>query len=133
MNTSTDTVKRFYTSLLSGDAAGATALLAPDVVLHVPGRHPLAGDYHGREGLARFAAQSLGATHGGERLALLDVLAGDTFVAALCRVEAQRPDRAATLDNRTLHLARVESGHIAEIWFHNFDQHAVDAFWGAHQ
>jgi uncharacterized protein len=132
MNTSADTVTRFYTHLLSGDAAGATALLAQDVVLHVPGRHPLAGDYHGREGLARFAAQSLRVTHGGERLALLDVLAGDRFVAALCRVEATGRGPTA-LDNRTLHLARVESGHIAEIWFHNFDQHAVDAFWGAHQ
>lgn len=132
MNTSADTVKHFYTSLLSGDTAGAAALLAPDVVLHVPGRHPLAGDYHGREGLTRFAAQSLRVTQGGERLALLDVLAGDRFVAALCRVEAARSDRTA-LDNRTLHLARVEAGHIAEIWFHNFDQHAVDAFWGAHR
>ena len=39
----------------------------------------------------------------------------------------------AALDNSTVHLARVESGRIAEIWFHNFDQQAVDAFWGTRQ
>jgi hypothetical protein len=35
----------------------------------------------------------------------------------------------ADLDNFTLHLLRIESGRIAEIWFHNRNQPAVDAFW----
>jgi ketosteroid isomerase-like protein len=130
MNTPASIVKRFYGCLQAGDLAGMGALLSENVVLHVPGRHQLAGDYRGPAGVARFAAVSRAVAAGGEHLQVLDVLEGDNFVAALCRVEASR-SRHAGLDNRTLHLARVESGRITEIWFHNYDQHAVDAFWGA--
>ena len=129
MDTAIEIVKRFYTCLQAGDLAGLGALLADDVVLHVPGRHQLAGDYAGPEGIARFAAASSAVATAGERLTVMDVLEGQEFVAALCRVQAQRPGHAA-LDNSTLHLAKVRSGRIGEIWFHNFDQHAVDAFWG---
>lgn len=132
MNTSADIVKRFYSCMQAGDQAGIAALLADDVVLHVPGRHQLAGDYRGLQGVAGFAAASRSVATGGEQLSVVDVLEGDTFVAALCRVQALRPERQA-LDNRTVHLTRVESGRVVEIWFHNFDQHAVDAFWGARQ
>jgi hypothetical protein len=59
-------------------------------------------------------------------------MAGREFVAALCLVEGKQIGREA-LVNRTVHVAKVESGQITEIWFHNFDQHAVDAFWGARQ
>ena len=125
-------VQAFYASLLTNDTAAVAALLAEDVVLHVPGHHPLAGDYTGPAGIVRFAAASSDVAGGSDRLELVDVLAGGRFVAAVCRVQADRPGRAA-LDNSTVHLARVESGRIAEIWFHNFDQHAVDAFWGTRQ
>jgi uncharacterized protein len=132
MNNKASIVERFYTCLLSGDTAGVGALLSDDVVLHVPGQHQLAGDYRGADGVVQFAAASSAVATGSERLQLVDVLAGEKFVAALCRVEATRPGHAA-LDNSTVHLARVESGRIAEIWFHNFDQQAVDAFWGTRQ
>ena len=142
MNTSTantsavitpaDIVKRFYSCMQAGDQSGIAALLADNVVLHVPGRHQLAGDYLGLQGVAGFAAASRSVATDGEQLSVVDVLEGDVFVAALCRVQARRPEQPA-LDNRTVHLAKVESGRIVEIWFHNFDQHTVDAFWGSRQ
>ena len=110
----------------------AAALLAPGVVLHVPGRHPLAGDYRGLEGLGRFAALSSAVATGGTHVSVLDVMAGDGHVAALCRVDARRSG-SEPLENRTVHLARFEAGRIAEVWYHNFDQHTVDAFWGTRQ
>ncbi len=129
MNTSS-LVRRFYASLSAGNLAEAGSLLTEDVVLHVPGRHPLAGDYHGAAGIAAFAAASGAVADRSEDLQVLDVLTGDTLVAAYCLVTGRREGHAP-LENRTLHLARVEDGRIAEIWFHNYDQHAVDAFWGA--
>jgi len=132
METPASIVKRFYGCLLSGDLSGMSALLSDEVVLHVPGRHQLAGDYQGPQGIAQFAAASRAVAAGGEETAVVDILEGATFVAALCRVQARRPGHAP-LDNSTLHLARVESSRIAEIWFHNFDQHTVDAFWGMRQ
>jgi len=125
-------IRRFYAALDSGDMTTAAALLAPDVVLHVPGHHTLAGDYHGLEGVGRFAALSSAVATGGARVSVLDVMIGNDHVAALCHVEACRPG-CERLENRTVHLARFEAGRIAEVWYHNFDQHTVDAFWGTRQ
>ena len=127
-----DVLRRFYAALEIGDMATVAALMAPGVVLHVPGRNQLAGDYHGLEGIGRFAALSSAVAVGGTHVSVLDVMSGDGHVAALCRVEARRAD-GAPLENRTIHLARLEAGRVAEVWYHNFDQHAVDAFWGARQ
>jgi len=41
---------------------------------------------------------------------------------------SQRVDRPV-LHNRTVHALRVDDGRTAEIWFHNFAQTSVDAFW----
>ena len=125
-------VSEFYTRQAVGDLAGAATLLSPGVVLHVPGRHHLSGDYHGPEGVAQFASASHAVAGGTERVQLVDLMAGRQFVAALCVIEGEQSGGEA-LANRTVHVAKVESGRITEIWFHNFDQHAVDAFWGARQ
>ena len=130
-STGADVVRRFYSALQSGDMAAAAGCLSAGVVLHVPGRHQLAGDYQGLEGVARFAAATQALAAGGARTTVLDVLSGDGHVAALCRVDGSRGD--AVLENRTIHLARLEEGRIAEVWYHNFDQHSVDAFWGTRQ
>ena len=130
MDTSLAVVSEFYTRQASGDLAGAAALLSPGVVLHVPGRHRLSGDYHGPEGVARFASASHAVAGGTERVQLVDLMAGRQYVAAHCLVVGEQAGHE-TLANRTVHVAKVESGRITEIWFHNFDQHAVDAFWGA--
>ena len=123
-------LRQFYASLLRGDFPEAAACLTSNVVLHVPGRNALSGDYVGAEGLRRFAEASSRLAAGESRIELLDLLQGDAFTAAFCRVTGRRPGRAP-LDNRTIHLARFEAGRIAEIWFHNYDQHLVDAFWGS--
>ena len=123
-------IERFYDAVSNGDVAGALGALDPDIVLHVPGRHPLAGDHHGTDGVLDFVVRSRELTVDGERIEVLDLLAGRSHVAALCRVTAERPD-GRTLDNRTVHLMRTGAdGRIVETWLHNADQHVVDAFWG---
>lgn len=104
-------------------------LLRPDVVLHVPGVHPLSGDHRGLEEIAAFAVGSSAATAAGEHTRRIDTLVGTDHVAVLVRVEGVRPD-GRRLDNVTIHLARVDrDGLVADIWFHNRDQAHVDAFW----
>ena len=125
-------LRRFYTGLRDGDLHDVAGCVTPDIVLHVLGRNALSGDYQGAEGLRQFAEASRRLTAGHGRLELVDLLAGDAFTAALCRVTGER-EGTLPLDNRTLHLARLEGGRIAEIWFHNYDQHRVDAFWGPRQ
>lgn len=124
----TATVVGLYTALAAGDLDAAGRHLAPDVVLHVPGRQPLAGDHVGRQAVVDFVVASSATAGRSEEIELLDVLAGEAHVAACCRVTGRRDGRVA-LDNRTVHLFRLDGGVIAEIWFHNWDQVAVDAFW----
>lgn len=35
------------------------------------------------------------------------------------------------LENHALHLLRARDGKLAEMWFYNRDQDAVDAYWSA--
>jgi ketosteroid isomerase-like protein len=119
----------FYEAFLADDLLTASGLVAPDAVLHVPGSHPLAGDHAGIEAILEFVVASralLGP--GDERISVVDLAGGDTHATVLCQVTGERPDRVV-MHNRTVHVLRVDDGRIVEIWFHNWDQPSVDAFW----
>ncbi len=105
------------------------SLVTDDVVLHVPGHHLTARDYEGVDGLIEFAVASRATSATIVAREVIDVLEGQHHVAVYCRIRGRRPERAP-LENVTLHLYRVEEGRVAEIWVHNRDQAAVDAFWG---
>ncbi len=120
-------VDRLYGAVATGDLASARTALADDVSLHVPGTHPLAGDHRGPDAVLDFVLSSRRLTDHGEDVEVLDVLEGQRHVAVACRVRATRAGKE--LDNRTVHVLRMEGGHIAEIWLHNFDDLAVDDFW----
>jgi hypothetical protein len=111
-------------AMAEGRWADVLANVAPDVVAHVPA----IGDLEGVEALAAFLAETSAKAENGERFELLDTLIGNDYAAFYFRITATRPDRVPP-DNLTLHLARLEDGQIAEIWFHNFDGPAVAAFW----
>lgn len=116
-----------YRALATGDLAGAAGHLDPEVSLHVPGTHPLAGTHHGLEGILAFVEGTRARTDDGEAIEVVDVLAGTTSTAVHCRVTATRGERR--LDNSTLHLLRLRGGRVVEIHLHNFDGVAVDDFW----
>ena len=126
--TDTELVLGLRAAQASDDREAMASLVTDGIVLHVPGNHQTAGVYEGVDGLIAFAEASgaTGATIGSREV--IDVLEGHEHVAVYCRIRGERPERAP-LDNVTLHLYRVEDGRIAEIWFHNRDQAAVDAFW----
>ena len=139
MNTSTEATSplaprnvaaAFYEAFVANDLGAAAASLHPNVVLHVPGDHPVAGDYHGLAGILDFIGRNQAVTGGGENVELIDVLGGHQYAAAYCFVTGTRPDDAP-LRNHTVHLLRVVDGQIVEVWFHNRDQAAVDRFWSA--
>lgn len=120
-------VLQLRAALESGDLATARGLLHDDVSLHVPGSHPTAGEYGGLQGILDFYEASA-ATGARTTRDVVDVLEGVDHVAVYVLVTGRRPDREA-LENPTLHLYRLDGGRVAEIWFHNRDQAAVDAFW----
>ena len=122
-----DVVLRLRAALETQDLETASSLLRDDVVQHVPGNHTTNGDYTGLAGLLEFGAASR-ATGAHTEREVVDVLAGSDHVAVYCNITGHRPGRPV-LHNPTLHLYRIEDGRVAEIWFHNRDQAAVDAFW----
>jgi ketosteroid isomerase-like protein len=126
--TDVDHVVTLYRALADGDVAGAAATLDDDVVLHVPGTHPLAGDHRGPDAVLGFVAATRARTDDAEQIEVLDVLAGERYVAVAARVHATRAGRAP-LDNRTVHVLRLDAGRVAEIWLHNFDDLTVSEFW----
>jgi ketosteroid isomerase-like protein len=120
--TNTDTVLALYGAMAANDPDAAVARLAPDAVLHIPGRNPLAGDHAGPAAILGVLGRMGDAA---ARTELIDVLAGREHVAAYCRVQEE-----GGLDNPTVHLFRMtDDDRVAEIWFHNRDQAAVDAYW----
>lgn len=98
--------------------------LSVDITVHVPGRDPL----RGVDEVSGFVLETAAKTDDGEHFEVIDVLGGTEFAAIRFHITATRAGRAP-LDNHTLHLARLERGTIAEIWFHNDDDAAVAAFW----
>lgn len=120
----------FYEAYLADDVAAASAFLAPDVVLHVPGSNPVSGDHVGLDGILGWVLASQAITaEGTVSTRVVDLTGGATHATVICEVTGDRPGRA-TMHNRTVHVLRVDDGLIAEIWFHNWDQPSVDAFWG---
>ena len=117
-----------YTALLTNQLAEARRHTHDDVVLHVPGSHPLAGDHRGPEALVRFVEASRERTETGEHIEVLDVLEGADHAAAYLRVTAERAGKEP-LDNTTVHLLRLVDGRVAEVWLHNWDNTAVNEFW----
>ena len=118
-----------YASKDGVDLVDLAAALRPDVILHVPGDHPLAGDHRGLEQIAEFMMASRASTSDGEHVELVDTLVGASHIGVLVKVTAARDDRDA-LVNHTIHLFAVDSDlAVSDIWFHNRDQAAVDAFW----
>lgn len=117
-----------YGAVAAGDPGAALPLLTPDVVLHVPGAQPLSGDHRGPQAVVDFITASSTMADRTEHVELIDLLVGGSHAAAYCHVTGTR-EGTKVLDNTTVHLFRIDGGQIAEIWFHNWDQLAVDAFW----
>src|SRR4029453_11562696 len=111
------------------DLEAVRELLAEDVLWHVPGTSPIAGDYRGREAVTGY-------------FHLRRELAGGAIQIAK-RGEAhheealvQLADGRATLGGRevvwrTTGVYRVADGRIAEAWLVPLDQEHFDRVWGA--
>lgn len=64
MDSARDVISRMFELAGKGDAEGMNALIAEDVVLHQPGRSLLAGDYKGREAVAKYRQRVSSLTDG---------------------------------------------------------------------
>lgn len=117
---------RAWEAVSKGDATALESLYDDDIVWHVSGRGPLAGDHRGREAVIGYLA-SVGEKAERFNASLDDVLIGDQRIAFVMRASGNREGRS--LDATYIVLARLENGRLVEVWSTALDQHAVDAFW----
>ena len=123
-----DVVRRLYQAIAERDFLAAESCFAEDVVWHLPGHSPIAGDHHGWPQIRDNFMAKLGPLSGGTfRADLIDVAIGDRFVVACCTATAS--DRGKVLDITACQLMMVRDGLIHEVRGHYSDQEALDAFW----
>jgi uncharacterized protein len=112
-----------------GDLAAVEELLAEDVVWHVPGTSPIAGDYRGREAVTTYFRLRRTLAGGAIRV----IKAGDVYHEEAL---VQLADGHAHIGGeevvwRTAGVYRVVDGRIAEAWLVPLDQEQFDLVWGA--
>jgi uncharacterized protein len=100
---------------------------AEDIVWHVAGTGPLAGDY---EGIARVmeVLDQISALAGGTvQLELHDVLVSNDHTVALVSISAQRSGKELQLN--LVHVIHGANGKAAEMWTHSSDPAGAAEFW----
>ena len=100
---------------------------ADDIVWHVAGTGPLAGDY---EGATEVVAQltKISELSGGSVLPQVhDVLVSNDHTVVLVTISAERAGRQLQLN--LVHVIHAENGKAAEVWTHSADPAAAAQFW----
>ncbi len=98
------------------------SLIADDVVWHVPGRHPMAGEIRGLDALVAWLSRLNGL---GFTLREHDVLGNDDHVCALSYMGARRP--GVDIEIRVLSVFHFRDGRQLERWLYPEDLEAWDA------
>ena len=105
--------RRTAEAFRSGDFDVVKSLIAPEVVWHVPGDHPMAGTIEGREALLEW----LGSLKRlGFWLVECDVFASDEHVCAVSTMGARRDHVDA--QTRVISIFRYQDGRQVERWFY---------------
>jgi len=101
-------------------------LHADDIVLHFPGRGPMAGDYKGKDGLARLFQQQMQLLDSPPEIENHDTLANDEHAVILNRVKATRGGQI--LEQNQVVVSHIKDGRITETWLHFSKQEEMDEF-----
>jgi ketosteroid isomerase-like protein len=118
-------VARSATEALSkGDMEGFLSHHAADVVVHFPGRGPMAGDYRGKDGVGKMFQQQMQMLDSPPEIDNHDILASDDHAVVLNTVRATRGGQ--TLEQQQVVVIHIKGGKIAEVWLQFSDQQAMD-------
>ena len=97
---------------------------ADDIVYHVPGANPIAGDHKGLDGVLALFAKLVEMNV--RIVEVHDVLASDDHVVALVRGTAIRQGKELSLNQANIY--HVRDGKIKEAWLLPTDQRVFDEF-----
>lgn len=110
-----------------GNPSAVAELLSADVVWHVPGRSPIAGNHRGREGVLRYLEHRRALAGMTMRMETVATAAHDEAVVHLTDGHA----RLGGIDVswRTAGVYRIADGLVAEVWLVPLDLEEFDALW----
>jgi uncharacterized protein len=120
-------MRRAERAFSTGDLDSLGEILADDVVVHVPGRSALSGDYRGRSAILAYNERIFELSGGTYENEVHEILATDEHIVVLQRNRARRGD--ASLDVDEALVLHVRDERIAEVWELYVDQEAFDDFW----
>jgi hypothetical protein len=119
--------RRAYEAFDKGDMATVSELLADDIVWHVGGNGPLAGDYKGKDAVFGFFGKLMQLTGGTFKLKVHDILANDEHSVTLVRETAEKDGKK--WDSNAVHITHPDSeGRVKEFWAFQENQVAADEF-----
>ena len=123
-----DRVRQANAAFGSGDlGALQSQFLAEDVVWHVPGRGPLAGDYQGIAEVMGLFGKISELSGGTARFTLHDVLANGDHMISLATITAERAGKQ--YQDKLVHVMQVRDGKATEVWTYAADPFAAEEFW----
>lgn len=112
-----------------GQLAAVEELLAEDVVWHVPGSSPIAGDHRGREAVIGYFRLRRELAGGAIRITKEGEAHHEEALVQLADGRARLGGREVAW--RTAGVYRVAEGRIAEAWLVPLDQEHFDRVWAA--
>jgi ketosteroid isomerase-like protein len=101
-----------------------------DVAFHVAGAHPLSGSYFGRPAVQTYIDALRRVPGDFSGFTITSVLSDAR--KSLLLVEGTARNGCPAFVRPMVHVLRFHDGRLREFWDYPFDQHAEDAFWGAH-
>ncbi len=112
-----------------GPSEPVTELLAEDIVWHVPGESPIAGEHRGVEAVLEYFAKR-------RKLAKATMEMHPGEVLADAEAVVQLVDGTACFDGeeigwRTVGVYRIEAGRVREVWLVPLDLDRFDRIWGS--
>lgn len=112
-----------------GDLTAVEELLAEDVIWHVPGTSPIAGDYHGRQEVTGYFRRRRALAGGAIRVTKRGEAYHEEALVQLA--DGHAPLGRQEVMWRTAGVYRVAGGRIAEAWLVPLDLGHFDRAWGA--
>ncbi len=100
---------------------------AADIVWHVAGTGPLAGDYEGVAQVMGLLGKISELSGGTVQPALHDVLVSSDHTVALTTIRAERAGKQLQLN--LVHVIHAENGKATEVWTQSSDPAAAAEFW----
>ena len=122
-------MSRYVAAVQRGDWAAAYGCFAADVVAHVPGGSPLAGELRGRDAAIAYIEAARAKSRGRDvEVELIDTLASDERVLLMVRERFARDGGVVEIGRANVYTVRGDS--IVEVWIFEHDQYALDAYLG---